>query len=59
MKSDVLGIGMTSQRTRDRLVSRLKDQGIRHPDVLAVIKELPRPRFVDEALASRAYEDTA
>jgi protein-L-isoaspartate(D-aspartate) O-methyltransferase len=59
MKSDVLGIGMTSQRTRDRLVSRLKDQGIRHPDVLAVIKEMPRHLFVDEALASRAYEDTA
>jgi len=53
------GIGMTSQRTRDRLVSRLKEQGIESKDVLAVIKELPRHLFVDEALASRAYEDTA
>jgi protein-L-isoaspartate(D-aspartate) O-methyltransferase len=53
------GIGMTSQRTRDRLVVRLKEQGIRNIDVLAVIKSLPRHLFVDEALASRAYEDTA
>jgi len=53
------GIGMTSQRTRDRLILRLKDQGIKNPEVLAVIKSLPRHLFVDEALASRAYEDTA
>ena len=53
------GIGMTSQRTRDRLVTRLKDKGITNVDVLAVIRELPRHLFVDEALASRAYEDTA
>ena len=50
---------MTSQRTRDRLITRLKEQGILNLDVLAVIKSLPRHLFVDEALASRAYEDTA
>jgi protein-L-isoaspartate(D-aspartate) O-methyltransferase len=57
--SDHRGIGMTSQRTRDRLITRLKEQGIQHPSVLAVMKALPRHLFVDEALASRAYEDTA
>ncbi|NQY26094.1 MAG: protein-L-isoaspartate(D-aspartate) O-methyltransferase [Piscirickettsiaceae bacterium] len=53
------GIGMTSQRTRDRLIARLKEQGIQSLDVLSVIKDLPRHLFVDEALASRSYEDTA
>lgn len=53
------GIGMTSQRTRDRLIGRLKEQGIRSIDVLSVMRDLPRHVFVDEALASRAYEDTA
>lgn len=53
------GIGMTSQRTRDRLIVRLKEQGINNKDVLAVMKSLPRHLFVEEALASRAYEDTA
>jgi protein-L-isoaspartate(D-aspartate) O-methyltransferase len=53
------GIGMTSARTRDRLVQRLRDQGIRHEGVLAQIRNVPRHLFVDEALASRAYEDTA
>lgn len=53
------GIGMTSARTRDRLVQRLKDQGIRSQPVLAQIRDVPRHLFVDEALASRAYEDTA
>jgi len=53
------GIGMTSERTRNRLVKRLKDQGIRSSDVLEQIKNVPRHLFVDEALASRAYEDTA
>ena len=53
------GIGMTSARTRDRLVQRLRDQGIRSEDVLAQIRNVPRHLFVDEALASRAYEDTA
>ena len=53
------GIGMTSARTRDRLVQRLRDQGIRSEAVLAQIRDVPRHLFVDEALASRAYEDTA
>lgn len=53
------GIGMTSARTRDRLVQRLKDQGIRSRAVLDQIRDVPRHLFVDEALASRAYEDTA
>jgi protein-L-isoaspartate(D-aspartate) O-methyltransferase len=53
------GIGMTSARTRDRLVQRLRDQGIVNPAVLERIRNLPRHIFVDEALASRAYEDTA
>ena len=53
------GIGMTSARTRDRLVNRLKDQGIVSPQVLERIRQVPRHLFVDEALASRAYEDTA
>lgn len=50
---------MTSARTRDRLVQRLRDQGIRSEAVLNQIKNVPRHLFVDEALASRAYEDTA
>lgn len=53
------GIGMTSQRTRDRLVERLREKGICNEDVLAVIRTLPRHIFMDEALAHRAYEDTA
>ena len=53
------GIGMTSQRTRERLVKRLEEQGIRNVSVLDVIRRTPRHIFVDEALASRAYEDTA
>ena len=53
------GIGMTSARTRDRLVQRLREQGIRNLEVLERIRHLPRHIFVDEALASRAYEDTA
>ena len=53
------GIGMTSARTRDRLVQRLRDQGIRNEAVLEQIRNVPRHLFVDEALASRAYEDTA
>lgn len=58
-KLDIAGIGMTSQRTRNRLVERLWEQGIRHTEVLHVISRTPRHLFVDEALASRAYEDTA
>ena len=53
------GIGMTSARTRDRLVQRLMEHGIRSQDVLTQIRNVPRHLFVDEALASRAYEDTA
>src|ERR1700724_1448664 len=53
------GIGMTSARTRDRLVQRLRDQGIANLAVLDRIRNVPRHIFVDEALGSRAYEDTA
>jgi protein-L-isoaspartate(D-aspartate) O-methyltransferase len=53
------GIGMTSARTRDRLVQRLRDQGIVNPAVLDRIRNVPRHIFVDEALGTRAYEDTA
>lgn len=53
------GIGMTSARTRDRLVQRLREQGIADLRVLERFRVLPRHIFVDEALASRAYEDTA
>jgi len=56
---DLRGIGMTSQRTRDRLVQRLREHGISDERVLAVIGEVPRHIFIDEALATRAYEDTA
>ncbi|MCR4346016.1 MAG: protein-L-isoaspartate(D-aspartate) O-methyltransferase [Sulfuricaulis sp.] len=56
---DVHGIGMTSQRTRDRLIQRLREEGIRDERVLEAIRNVPRHVFVDEALASRAYEDTA
>lgn len=53
------GIGMTSQRTRERLIVRLREEGIRDEAVLAAMLEIPRHIFVDEAIASRAYEDTA
>jgi protein-L-isoaspartate(D-aspartate) O-methyltransferase len=53
------GIGMTSARTRDRLIQRLQEQGITNLTVLDRIRNLPRHIFVDEALASRAYEDTS
>ena len=59
MDPRISGIGMTSARTRDRLVQRLVEQGIRAPAVLEQIRNVPRHLFVDEALASRAYEDTA
>lgn len=52
------GIGMTSQRTRNRLVARLIEEGIEDKRVLDVIGRVPRHLFVDEALASRAYEDS-
>ena len=57
MKHD--GIGMTSQRTRERLIERLYEEGLSNPHVLEVIRRTPRHLFVDEALAHRAYEDTA
>lgn len=53
------GIGMTSQRTRERLMQRLFEEGIRNLHVLEAIRRTPRHLFVDEALAHRAYEDTA
>jgi protein-L-isoaspartate(D-aspartate) O-methyltransferase len=57
--SERSGIGMTSARTRERLIQRLVEQGIRDPRVLDRIRNVPRHLFVDEALSSRAYEDTA
>lgn len=53
------GVGMTSQRTRERLIQRLVDQGVTDWRVLDVIRNTPRHLFLDEALAHRAYEDTA
>jgi len=53
------GIGMTSQRTRARMVERLREQGITDEMVLAVMNTIPRHLFVEEALASRAYEDVS
>ena len=59
MKSNHQGIGMTSQRTRERLITRLQEQGIENLRVLDVMRNTPRHIFVEEALASRSYEDTA
>lgn len=61
MRDDLVksGIGMTSQRTRERLLERLFEEGIRDVNVLEAIRRTPRHLFVDEALAHRAYEDTA
>jgi len=56
---DLQGIGMTSARTRARMVERLKDNGIVNMDVLDTIRSVPRHIFVDEALAHRAYEDSS
>ena len=56
---EVIGQGMTSQRVRDRLVVRLREAGIQDENVLNAIRTVPRHLFVDEALATRAYEDTA
>lgn len=53
------GIGMTSQRTRDRMMQRLQEQGIRSLPVLDLMRSIPRHIFLDEALAQRAYEDSA
>ncbi len=56
---DLSGIGMTSQRTRTRLVNRLRDEGIKNERVLAAVEQTPRHIFIDEAMSHRAYEDTA
>jgi protein-L-isoaspartate(D-aspartate) O-methyltransferase len=56
---DLKGIGMTSQRTRERLIQRLVEQGIDNMRVLEVIRSTPRHLFLDEAMAHRAYEDVA
>ncbi len=53
------GRGMTSERTRERLIQRIQDQGIKTPAILDRIRQVPRHLFVDEAIASRAYEDSA
>ena len=59
MKRELSGIGLTSQRTRARMIERLREQGIRDEAVLAAMAAVPRHIFVEEALAHRAYEDTA
>ena len=56
---ELKGIGMTSQRTRERLIQRLVEQGIASTEVLDVIRSTPRHLFLDEAMAHRAYEDVA
>lgn len=57
--ASINGIGMTSERTRRRLIEMLREQGIRDESVLLAMQDIPRHLFVDEALASRAYENTA
>ncbi|MDH5612108.1 MAG: protein-L-isoaspartate(D-aspartate) O-methyltransferase [Gammaproteobacteria bacterium] len=59
MQRSIQGIGMTSQRTRDRLVERLREKGIKDDRVLEVMRTTPRHLFIDEALAHRAYEDSS
>jgi protein-L-isoaspartate(D-aspartate) O-methyltransferase len=56
---DIQGRGMTSQRTRDRLIDVLKQMGIQNQRVLSVMSKVPRHLFVDEAMSSRAYENNA
>ena len=56
---ELAGVGMTSQRTRERLIQRLIDQGISSQPVLDVLRMTPRHLFLDEALSHKAYEDTA
>ena len=55
----IAGIGMTSQRTRNRMVARLRDRGIENESVLEALASVPRHLFVDEAMATRAYEDSS
>lgn len=59
IRTENRGIGMTSQGTRDRLVQRLREEGIKDERVLKAMTQVPRHKFVDEALSSRAYENTA
>ena len=59
MSSPAIGIGMTSQRTRMRMVERLRERGVKDEIVLAALAEVARHVFVDEAIASWAYEDIA
>lgn len=59
MSAAISGIGMTSQRTRARMLARLREQGIRDEVTLSAMGAIPRHIFVDEALSSRAYEDVA
>ncbi|KAF1711201.1 protein-L-isoaspartate O-methyltransferase [Pseudoxanthomonas kalamensis DSM 18571] len=59
LQPEAVGMGMTSQRVRDRLVERLRESGISDERVLNAIRTVPRHLFVDEAFATRAYEDTA
>jgi len=59
LQPEALGVGMTSQRVRDRLIERLRGNGIGDERVLNAIRVVPRHLFIDEALATRAYEDTA
>lgn len=56
---DIQGVGMTSERTRSRLIARLKIKGIRSSEVLRVMSLVPRHLFVDEAMSSRSYEDSS
>ncbi len=59
MIQSLQGIGMTSLRTRERMIKRLMEQGISNNKILDAMRNTPRHIFMDEALASRAYEDTA
>lgn len=59
MTKNLAGIGMTSSRTRGRMIERLREKGIRDERVLAAMAAVPRHLFVEEALATRAYEDSA
>jgi len=59
MVQSLQGIGMTSLRTRERMIKRLSEQGISNNKILEILRSTPRHIFVDEALASRAYEDVA
>lgn len=59
LQPEAIGMGMTSQRVRDRLIERLREKGIVDEHVLNAIRTVPRHLFVDEALAARAYEDNA